>query len=447
MAVGRHPIGFVALGNRYNFNNQLAEQLAFKARMLLQNIADDQIVGTTKLVTDIDTADHVANMLQSERVERLVIFSGTFGSGQILMKIIGDFKGPVLLWALPEPPNTCKVELNSLCGVNLYSSLMAAMDLRYTYIYCHPEDEGCIQELSRWVRVSHLLLTLRRMRIALLGHHTPGFDTFGLNELSIRRELGPEILHIDLSELFQEAENLPEAQWQAVVSELAPKVANWEEVPETKRQKYARTCKAFENLRERYSLDAVAVKCWPEFIVGYGQAVCATLSKMVDGGFMAGCEGDVLGTITSFIQFKLSGQVPFIADLISVDKGENTGTFWHCGCAPFSLAASGYPICLGEEFGGAGLNLEFPLKPGKVTIARLSYFKGRYRLLIAKGDMLPPKSLDGTGGTVKMECSVEKFLDTIIYGGFEHHLGIAYGDIVKDLQELGRLLDIETTVL
>ncbi|KIL38618.1 hypothetical protein SD70_25340 [Gordoniibacillus kamchatkensis] len=168
------------------------------------------------------------------------------------------------------------------------------------------------------------------------------------------------------------------------------------------------------------------------------------MSKLTDDGIVTGCEGDVLGTITSSIMREFAGSPPFLADIVHADYGSNEVTLWHCGAAPFSLAAPGEKVILGEEFGIGGLNVEFPLKSGVVTMARLGYIDGEYRMLVTTGEALKIGPIvRGTVAQVKCDASAKTLMDKLIYDGWEHHLAMIYGDVAAELEQLCKILKIE----
>ncbi|MCF8001378.1 MAG: L-fucose/L-arabinose isomerase family protein [Halanaerobiales bacterium] len=441
-------VGFVSLGKQYGFNLDLAGETRKKSIDLLNGVEGLSIVNTGDLVITEAEAEKTIEKFKNNNVDQVVIQSGTFSSGEVFMKFAKAFDGPFLLWGIPEPEIKENIKLNSLCGVNLHASLLSNLDKEYKYIYGNPTEEKINKELVSWFKVNSLKEDLKDLNVGLFGSHTPGFYTFGINELKLRKKVGPRITHIDLSKLFHKAESHKGEDTSDFDSELNELSDNYEEIPRDKKDQYSQTYKSFRDIIDEFSLDAVAVKCWPEFIEDYGQAACATLSKLTNDNIVTGCEGDVLGTVTSYILRELGDNAPFIADLVQIEQEENTGVMWHCGVAPFCQAHSESPVKIGEEFGIGGINVEFAMQPGEVTIARLSMNKGNYRLLITSGEAVnTTETPDGTAAVVKFDPDINEVLDTIIYGGYEHHLSMIYADVKEELIELGSLLDIETVVL
>jgi L-fucose isomerase-like protein len=92
--------------------------------------------------------------------------------------------------------------------------------------------------------------------------------------------------------------------------------------------------------------------------------------------------------------------------------------------------------------------MEFPLKPGTGTVARLSQATGSYRLVIGTGTMQrAPKSFSGTSGVLKFERTATAVLDTILSEGLEHHLSLTYSDHRSALISLAKMLELPVLYL
>jgi L-fucose isomerase-like protein len=161
-------------------------------------------------------------------------------------------------------------------------------------------------------------------------------------------------------------------------------------------------------------------------------------------GIASGCEADVYGTISTLILNWLGGEPSFIADLVDIDTIDDTGVFWHCGLAPLNMADPDAPIEAGIHSNRKKpLVNEFALRPGKVTIFRLSQSLNITRMVIGKGSMLKaPKSFSGTSGVIKFEKPAADVLDTVISEGLEHHYAISYSNVEKSLRILARQLNL-----
>jgi L-fucose isomerase-like protein len=104
-----------------------------------------------------------------------------------------------------------------------------------------------------------------------------------------------------------------------------------------------------------------------------------------------------------------------------------------------------------DERPGAGIHSnrrlpllgEFALRPGRVTIARLSQSRGQTRLVVGGGRMIKaPKSFSGTSGVIRFDERAADVLDRILEEGVEHHLSFAYGDFGPELRAVAERLGL-----
>ena len=161
----------------------------------------------------------------------------------------------------------------------------------------------------------------------------------------------------------------------------------------------------------------------------------------------ASCEADTYGALSMYMGMHLTGKPAFFGDPVSMDEGENTITFWHCGMAACSLAREDTGACIGEHCNRhIGPTLEFGCKATpEVTIFRVGRSpEGKFRFFIAQGEALDkPKQFFGTSLSVRTEGSAEKIVDTTVREGWEPHYAVIYGNCADSLEILGHMLDLE----
>jgi L-fucose isomerase-like protein len=201
---------------------------------------------------------------------------------------------------------------------------------------------------------------------------------------------------------------------------------------------------ALRRLAEEKRLDGLGIRCWPQFFTNLKCAACGAMSMLSDEMTPCSCEADVNGTITQLILQLLSGEPAFGTDVVSFEADENLAVIWHCGLAPLSMADPSFkPRGAIHSNRLLPLLMEFPLKPGRVTMARLSEASGEYRLVVGGGEMIrAPLSFSGTAGALRFDRPALEVADQIIREGLEHHVTITYGDVVPELLALARILDL-----
>ena len=276
------------------------------------------------------------------------------------------------------------------------------------------------------------------------------------------------------------------------VTAFAPNVV---ELDQTAVRGTAGVYHALRTLIDASQLSGVAVRCWPEFFTELGCAACGAMSVLNEEQRPASCEADVNGTVTSLLLQALAGAPAFITDLVSIEAASDSGVLWHCGLAPVSMADPDSAI-LGTLHSNRKLPLlfEFPLKPGRVTVARLHRrapdngaevqspksevrsldprlrtqdsglrtqdsrlrtqdsglrtLDSGYQLVIGGGEMVrAPKSFTGTSGVLRFDRPATQVFDTIMRLGLEHHVSIVYGDYREELRSVARLAGLPVVEL
>jgi L-fucose isomerase-like protein len=198
---------------------------------------------------------------------------------------------------------------------------------------------------------------------------------------------------------------------------------------------------ALKRLVEENKLDAVAVKCWPELRF----TSCFALSRLSDAGIPGGCEGDVNATVTMLAPQRLTGHPVFLCDVFHLDEKKNTILTYHCGAAASSLASNKREISIRKHAQGIGATVEFPIKPGRVTIARMGSCAGKYRMFIASGEAIPTKQIvRGNPLEVRLDSKVDDFLKTVTSRGIEHHMLIVHGNWTEILNEMCEIAGFES---
>ena len=183
---------------------------------------------------------------------------------------------------------------------------------------------------------------------------------------------------------------------------------------------------------------------WAPDFTDLGCSACGAMAMLSNQMTPTSCEADVNGTITQLILQWISGEPAFGTDMVSFDVEKDEAVLWHCGLAPLSMADPDFqPEATIHSNRKMPLLMQFPLKAGRVTIARLSEATGEFRLVIGGGEMLKaPTSFTGTSGTLRFDSGTQAAMDTIMEEGLEHHVSITYGDHQAVLESLAKLLGL-----
>ncbi len=435
-------IAFIALA-RPTFDLSLAEEVTASVRSQLTK-AGFMLNGPDKLLMDLAAAQAAAKLLQASPYDLLLILQATFADSTMITALAEISDAPLLMWAIPEEPSGGRLRLNSLCGINLAGHALNLRGRKYDYVYCPPEDEAVLKKIRSLALAGRALRALRSAHIGLVGDHPAGMDTCRLDVRALERTFGVRLTQFALDDLFERMDTVGDGEVEEVRSRIDADLPNTAELDQGSLNGTLSAYIALDRMATEQSLDAYAIRCWPEIFEQKGCAACGALSLLNDSAVPASCEADINGAVTQLILQAISGGPAFDCDLVSADGDKDQVVIWHCGKAPLAMAdPSVLPEGGNHSNRGVPLVMEFPLKPGRVTVARVSQSGGRLRLVVGAGEMLAaPKSFSGTSGVIRFERPALEVLDTILSEGLEHHLAITYGDFSPALLAYAKWLDL-----
>lgn len=453
-------IALVAIA-RPTFDVPLAQSIVDAALQQLE-MAGYRVVGPRDaLLMDGMAATTAVEQLSKTQFDLLILLQASFADSSIALQIGAALQKqgvPLLLWATPDERSGTRLRLNSLCGINLAGHAFHLRGIPYDYLLAPPSAPAVLPKIEHLARVGQARRQLGRARIGVVGEHPAGFDTCAYDPDHLAKLLGVQVTPLALADILQRAAAIASEPRQAFLARAGHHAHNLAELDQTALAGTAGVYGALRTLIDERALQGVAVRCWPEFFTELGCAACGAMSMLNEERCPASCEADVNGTVTSLLLQALSDEPVFITDLVSIDTESDTGVLWHCGLAPVSMADPA-AVILGTVHSNRKLPLlfEFPLKPGRVTIARLhrtslpapetspnSQAPSRpYALVVGGGEMLQaPKSFSGTSGVLRFDQPAAIVLDTIMRQGLEHHFSITYGDYRAELRTFAELVGV-----
>ena len=459
-------LGVIAIA-RPTFDVSFAQATANTAWDTLSG-SGHEIVGSPEVAM---TIDQVADRRdQIDGVDAVVILQASFADSSLVVHAT-DVDLPTALWAFPEDRTGGRLRLNSFCGINLAGYTLTSLGRRYSWVYTHADDatvpsriashladapmtdvsefgSSPIDEAAR-VAASGVVERLRATTIGRVGERPDGFEPCGYESGALFAMFGVTVDEVPLPELFGRAAGAGETDVVEIRGIAQDVLSGIDDVDQVALDKSLRLNVGLRSLISERGWAGVATRCWPETFTEFGGAACTPMALLNIDGTPGVCEADVYGNITALILQWLGDAEPFVADLVHLDHDSNTGVLWHCGLAPFTMAdPDAVARATIHSNRSKPLLSEFPLKPGRVSIARLSTSKGQHRLVVGGGEMIKaPLAFSGTAGVVRFDRSVTDVLDTVLGEGLEHHFGIVYGDVRDELRAFADIVDIAVVEL
>lgn len=435
-------IGFVPIA-RPTFDVPLAAATASEMRGALI-AAGAQVIGPEAPVMDAAAVQASSETLAGQPLDLLLAFQASFADSNVVVNLAQAVDAPLFLWAVPEARTGGRLRLNSFCGINLAGHGLTRAGLKYEWAYARPDDATALRKLLVVARAGRAKRLLRAARIGRIGDHPVGFDPCSYDAAAIAARFGSQIVRKELADVFAGVRTAAPDAVADALGKLSGRVAGLDALDQPALRGTLGAYLTLKRLAQEEDLQGMAIRCWPEFFTELGCAACGAMSLLSDELTPCSCEADVNGTITQLMLQWLSGEQAFGTDVVGFDLEANNAVVWHCGQAPLSMADPEFqPRGTIHSNRRLPLLMEFPLKPGRVTIARLTEAKGGFTLVVGAGEMLrAPMSFSGTSGVLRFDRPAADVLATIMDEGLDHHISLTYGDYVAELLALAKLLEL-----
>jgi L-fucose isomerase-like protein len=461
-------IGLMPLA-RPTFDVPFAQEMAASAIAALE-AAGHEIIGARALLFDTDAAIAALGALSATQIDLLLILQVTFTDASMTVTIADTARAPLAIWAFPEPRLGGRLRLNAFCGLNLAAHALGRAGKSFRWAYSAPDAasmpdvlDALFGQAERDVsfpmgpkptvfedHAAKLAIgKLQGARIGLIGAHPAGFDTCRYDAPALGKLLGASVGTIALPDFFDRARAVPAASVAAAKAETSRRITGLDGVDQPQLDRSMSVFRALQGVAEEGGYQALAVRCWPEMFTDYGCAACGPMGLMSEASIPCACEADVMGAVTSLVLQQVAGAPSFLADIVDMDEASNTGVLWHCGLAPMSMADDTTPP-MAQIHSNRRMPLlqEFALKPGRVTVARLTQAKNKPALVLAGAEMVraspsqPARSFTGTSGVIRFDRATGDVTSAMMEMGLEHHVSIVYGEHRGTLRALAAQLGL-----
>jgi L-fucose isomerase-like protein len=439
----RPRIGVLAVG-RSTFDVEYAQTVFARAWQGLSGL-DADIVGEAQVHYEADAALAAFASLAAAEIDLLLLLQVTFTDASVSAEIAGKLEVPLLVWTFPEPRTGGRLRLNSFCGVNLAAHALSRNARALENVHGAPASEDALREIQDTAHAAAIVRELARAKILVVGDPPVGFDACNYRADELRERFGVESVTTPVGVFLDSVKALPDSIADEPYARRARDFKNLGDMDQGATRKTLKVYAALKARAEMEGFAGIAVRCWPEFFTEYGCAACGAIALLNEDQRPGGCEADVFGVISSLVLQSASGQGVFNADLVDVDPVSDTVVFWHCGQAPLEMADPEFePRATIHSNRKLPLLSEFPLKPGRITLCRITQGKGRLRMMLSGGEMLrAPLAFSGTSGVARLDLPADAYRARLLEAGMEHHSSLAYGEFRPVLRRVARYLDLE----
>lgn len=409
------------------------------------------------VVDTLDAAEQAGRAFAAADIDLLIVVEGTYVPDYISLHAIDLVpKVPVLIFTTqveeditPQDNYETAMRNSALIGTSQLSGSFVKMGRSYQIVVGSIGEERPYQEILNIARTGQVAQRLRRLNIGVVGHVFRGMYDLENDKTKIKGTLGPNVVYVELSHLLQRWKTVSNAETRTAVEALTSRF-KLRGPTEADLECSCRLGIAMKRVVEHLRLDALCFLGQHYIEKETGAPARIGASMMLDEGrYLVACEGDMAGLTMMHAMWWLTGNSPLQAEWGQYDASHNALFLVGHGVASFALAENDAAVTLTsspEEWGfkGSGVNPEFILKPGAVTMAHLLDTPRGWQMLVSGGESLkyPCLPCNEIHALVRVEKPVKEYLVEVQRQGVPHHVIVVHGDIRAELQHLAEILGI-----
>jgi len=432
-------IGFVSLTLSFLKGQDKAVKIGKDIVNYLKEQLDVEVVEFPELCATRTQAKRAWIEFKAKNVDAVVVFNGTFNTGELIAEIARNLDCPFALWGIKELSLETKDFSGSMVAVMAAGTILKNFNKNFTFIYGFIEEKDAREKLKVFVNTVRAIAYLREATIAVIGMRPDGFQVGGADELAIKKLFGTELTNVSTYTFSKIMKSIDREEIKSDLK-IQEKIFEIRQDDLDEAAGLSRMYLALKRIVKEKNIRAYAPECWPEFRDVDRTPFCSVNSRMiVEEGVMASCECDIDGALTMMLEYALTGKSVFFADFVNIIEDRDALLFWHCGNAPYDLCIS-KPKLEGIFGGLAEIS---SLKAGTVTVCRLNSIKGNFTLHAGVGEAIESEViLKGTTLLVKMHCGNKRFVESMLENGIPHHNAIVYADITSEIKEFAKFMGI-----
>lgn len=404
-------------------------------------------------VSDKTEAKRVLEYFKNEDIKGLIIGNMTFGMETAVGIILSGLpkEMPILHFCTRSGPidENGSRSTDTWCGQFMTVSAIKRRGFKYEHIHtCNPEESIFKEKIEIFTRAVCAISMFKGAKFGQIGTRPELFESQYYSEENMQKQFSQMVVPMDLATAFSRLDaiqdNDPEVQ--AIIQEIksgADEITD--EASERSLINQARYECSLMRIAKDLDVNALAVSCWTQIQERYGISSCSTFGRLNDKGLITACEVDLLGAVTMWAVYcaALGENKPDFIDWTDIHPTEqNVWLAWHCGNAAPSLCDNSCakklvrnermiqwcPNCHGA--------MEFKMKNGPVTCARMVEYGGEYTLFFGNGEVVDiGPYVRGAYGWVKVN-DLSDWETKMVENGVIHHGTLIFDKKVADALEM-----------
>lgn len=364
--------------------------LIANAKKALQEAGLKLIEHDVVIASKAEATEALRKMKRDDRVDAVVLFSGTWVWAAHLVGAIRDFAASgkaVLLWTHPGSQGWRPVG-----GLVLHGGLLE-IGVPHRFVYGGIEEQDTVGRIVSYARAAHLKSSLNLSTLGTFGGRGMGQTCGAADPSQWMRMFGVDIDSRDTTELIHTAERIPAAELEALQPRLKQLFGS---APESNavNDRSMRLYLALKQIVERERFDFYTIQSFPGLANDYA-ATCFAQSMMLEDGHGTSTLGDFNTALTVLLLTRLSKERVYYGDLQHIDRKTREIKIIGDGACPPSLASKLGPAGFAEhgiptEGDAGGLSVRLICKVGEGVLARLGRVNGEFQMVLTRASIFEP---------------------------------------------------------
>ena len=323
---------------------------------------------------------------------------------------------------------------------------MEQWGIKFKYLFNAPDSLMDIEGILSFAKAAHAVKKLRYTRLGMIGFNDMGLYSTSYNPSKLRSMIGPEIESIDMLQLKNRMDAIPDEELRAEAKRVS---SDWEyplgKPGDEVIEKAVRLYMATVAICREKKFDTFSYKCVDGIDLEMGLTHAIPSSLVVDAGYPYVDENDIGNSVAQMMLKLVSEkQVAFIEHYEHHPEWILLGEDGYC---PSDFIEGKPQIKYMSTVLLKGIAHCSNMKKGRMTLACLSETNEGYRMHIVTGEGRERPKWVEMGVPLPSWPSITFYPDVPVRQVLDHvqsqHFAAVYGNYVFELADLCKLLNIE----
>jgi L-arabinose isomerase len=414
----------------------IAERQAAYAREVaaaLSGVADVEVAPPVK---ERDDAERAMADLSARNLDGLLVVMLTYGPAMRVARLLAETPLPVCLANIqPVAAVTPEWDMGDLTynqgihGAQDTANAMVRAGRPFNVITDDWRSDAFRDAVARWARAAAAVTRWRSLKVGVFGYAMNGMGDIRVDVHELIRTLGPQVDAIAPGALHRSAAAVSDADVRDLIADEDGRFEVDPALSAEEREDHARMQLGLERLLVdggygAYSTHFDAIADDGRF----ARLPLAAASSLMAKGYGYGAEGDALTAALMSAGTSLLGTTQF-TEMYAMDFPSDSILMSHMGEGNWALARDDRPVRLIKRpLGIGGLDdpptFLFQYATGPATLATLVSLEGRFRLIVAEGEILDTDELPALEmpyGFFRPDTGVRGCMDAWLRLGGPHH--------------------------